>query len=266
MYEYQFDGKSYEKYRDNTTLFEIKRHISKGYYAHFHYAVEVCYVLRGVLKISINGKMMTVEENDIVFINPREMHQYFPNEECELYVVIMSDFYSQDYTMELGAIRFNNLLQNKHLNIKIKELFDQCYENRKRNLLFENKIFVNQLYSYLYRNYSLKEQTGNEPFLGKILEYIYEHYKEEITIKSLAEEFAYSPTFISKIFQQEIGVDFRVFVNEIRAERVHIMLNDSKYSEWGLSQIVMECGFVSMATFYRSYQRRFNCTPERRKI
>ena len=266
MYEYQFDGKTYEKYRDTVMLFEIKKHSVEPYYAHFHYAVEVCYVLKGELECAINGRKQLAKQGDVLFINPGEMHQYFQNKTCELYVVIMSEIYSKDYTMEFGPLCFNNLLQNKEVNEKIKELFDECYESRENSHFFEKKLFANQLYRYLFYNYPLKERTGNELLLGKILEYIYAHYKDEISIKTLSEEFAYSPTLISKIFQQEVGVDFRVFINDIRAEMVHIMLHDSKYNEWTLSQIVMECGFISMATFYRSYQRRFQCTPVKRKL
>lgn len=266
MYEYKVDGKAYEKYRDNTMLFEIKRHPLKAYYAHFHYAVEVCYVLKGSLKFAINGKMMTAEEDDIVFINPREMHQYFQNDDCELYVAIMSEIYSNDCRMDLGPIRFDNLLTNKEVNREIKTIFNECYQNKKTNLFFENKIFANRLYSYLYRNYPLRLQKDDEELLSKILEYVYLNYKENITLASIAKEFSYSLAKISKLFQKEVGIDFRIFINQIRAEKVHIMLHDSRYAEWSLSQIVMECGFISMATFYRSYQRRFNCTPDKRKV
>lgn len=264
MYEYQFDGKTYEKYRDSLMLFEIKKHSVKSYYAHFHYAVEVCYVIKGELEYAINGRKQIAKQDEIVFINPGEMHQYFQDDSCELYVVIMSELYSQDYTLQFGSVHFSNLLQNKEVNKKIKLLLDECYKKRKDNYFFENKIFANSLYSYIFRNYPLKEQSNNDLLLNKILEYIYTHYQEQITIKEISQALGYSAPSISKIFQQDIGVDFRAFINDIRAERVHIMLNDSKYNEWSLSRIVTDCGFVSLATFYRSYQRRFNTTPERK--
>ena len=85
--------------------------------------------------------------------------------------------------------------------------------------------------------------------------------KENITVKTLAEQFSYSTEAISKLFQKEIKIDFRVFVNNVRADAANKMLNDTNYKDWPLSQIAMECGFVSFATFYRSYKRRFSCLP-----
>ena len=123
MYEYQHDGKTYEKYRDSMMLFEIKKHLVKAYYAHFHYAVEICYVLSGELEYAINGRRQKAKQDEIVFINPGEIHQYFHDDSCELYVVIMSEIYSQDYTMQFGSIRFNNLLQNKKIKL-CKKLLD----------------------------------------------------------------------------------------------------------------------------------------------
>lgn len=264
MYQYQFDGKAYEKYRDGNMLFEIKRHSVKSYYAHFHYAVEICFVLKGSFEYSINGKKGRADEGELVFINPGEMHEYFENNDCELYVVIMSELYSADYIAEFGPVHFDNRLGNLAVNAKLKELFDECFENRGTNCFFENKIFVNRMYSLLYRNYTATEKTGRELFLNKLLEYIYTNYKENITVEKLAKEFSYSAVTIAKLFQQEIKVDFRVFINNIRADMVHKMLKDVKYKDWSLAQIVMECGFVSLATFYRSYKRRFGCTPEKK--
>lgn len=264
MYEYQFDGKVYEKYRDEPMLFEIKKHRAKSYYAHFHYAVEVCFVLEGVFKYSINGKKGSAKAGEIVFINPSEMHQYFENYACKLYVVIMSELYSADYCLKFGPVCFDNLLTNQKVNQKIKVCFDECYKKRKENCFLENKIFANKLYSLLYRNYETKQQAVNELLLNKILEYIYANYKENITLQTLSEKFSYSPESISKIFQKEVKVDLRVFVNNIRADMAHKMLNDATYENWPLSQIAMECGFISLATFYRSYKRCFGCLPKRK--
>ena len=261
MYEYSSDGKVYEKYRDQSSLFEIKRHNVKQYYAHFHYAVEVCFVLSGSFEYSINGKKGKASEGEIVFVNPGELHEYFASENCRVYVVIMSEIYSADYCMEFGPVSFDNLLTNQAVNAKIKQCFDECFKNRQECSFLENKIFANKLYVLLHRNYSMKAQTKNELFLNKILEYIYSHYKENITEKTLAEQFSYSTEAISKLFQKEIKIDFRVFVNNVRADAANKMLNDTNYKDWPLSQIAMECGFVSFATFYRSYKRRFSCLP-----
>ena len=264
MYKYEYDGKVYEKYRDGAMLFDIKRHKVKGYYTHFHYAVEICYVIKGSFEYSVNGKRGVARQGDIVFINPGEMHQYFESENCEVYVMIMSEQYSSDYTVDFGKISFSTLLDNKEVNKKVKIILDEGFKSWKTNYFFENKILANQLYSILKRGYPETEKTKNALLLNKILEYIYSHYNEPLTLERLAEEFSYSSIYIAKLFQKEVHVDFRVFINSVRADMVHEKMKDASYREWSVAQIAMECGFVSLATFYRSYKRRFGCSPGRR--
>jgi YesN/AraC family two-component response regulator len=263
MYEYQYDGKAYEKYRDDSLKFDIKRHEVKSYYSHFHYAVELCYVIKGSFEYSVNGQKGRASQGDIVFIKSGEMHEYYESENCEVYVMIMSELYSADYAMEFSGTSFATLLDNKEVNKKVKKLLDEGFKTWKNNYFLENKILANRLYSILKRGYPETERVKRGLFLNKILEYIYSHYKENLTLERLAEEFSYSPVAVAKLFQKEIKVDFRVFVNNVRAEMVNKKMKDAQYKDWPLAQIVMECGFVSLATFYRSYKRSFGHAPDR---
>ena len=143
---------------------------------------------------------------------------------------------------------------------------DEYYLTQKTNYFMENKIFANRLYSLVCRNYPFKTRDQSDFLLNKILEYVYTNYKEDLTIERVAEHFSYSKVTISKLFQQKVKVDFRVFLNNVRADMVHRMMHDPKYKEWQLLQLVEECGFNSAATFYRSYKRRYGVLPNADRV
>ncbi len=265
MYDYQNDGMMYEKYRDGELLFEIKKHKVKDYYTHFHFATEICCVRSGGFDYAVNGNKGRVEEGDILFVNSGEVHQYFENEDCEVTIVIMNESYSADFMQEFGDVAFDNVLKNREVNAQIFRLLDEHYEKQKDSLFIENKIFANQVYSLLCRNYAVYKRDKSDTLLGEILKYIYKNYNNPITLESVAELFAYSKATISKLFQQKVNVDFRIFVNNIRADRARQMLHDSTYKNWDIISIALECGFSSAATFYRTYKRCFGCPPDRDK-
>ena len=67
-----------------------------------------------------------------------------------------------------------------------------------------------------------------------------------------------SPKALSKKLKKRLNVDLRVFVNDIRVQMVIQLRNDPKYKDKTLQQIAMLCGFTSMSTFYRSYERNYS--------
>ncbi len=264
MYEYD-DKKIYEKYRDEERLFEIKKHTVGNFYPHFHFATEICCVRSGGFDYIINGKRGRAEAGDIVFINSGETHQYFESDSCEVTVAVMSEIYSGDFIYEFGEAGFATRLTDRKVNEQIFKLADEFYLTQKTNCFLENKIFANKVYALLCRNYPLSKRDKNDVLLSNILKYIYDNYKNRITLETVAEQFSYSPVTVSRLFQQKIGVDFRVFVNGVRASKAQQMLFSADYKDWNVIQIAMECGFTSVATFYRSYKRRFGCLPDKDK-
>ena len=63
---------------------------------------------------------------------------------------------------------------------------------------------------------------------------------------------------MAKKLSKAINIDFRTFVNEVRAQKVIQMQADPKNKDMKLFDIISYCGFNSPATFYRSYKNYFN--------
>ena len=97
----------------------------------------------------------------------------------------------------------------------------------------------------------------NKDIVTQVVEYIYDHYQEKITLETLSEKFYVSPKALSKKIKKRINGDLRVFVNDIRVQRAMEMWDDPRNYGKSINQIAAQCGFSSMATFYRSYERNF---------
>ena len=261
MYDYRFDA-SYEKFRDSEHLFEIKKHAVEDYYPHFHYATEICCVRKGSFEYAVNGRRGRADTGEIIIFNPGEIHRYFKSKDSEVIIAILSKEYFADFNKDFPEYIFPSVLGDKAINKIIIGLFDKYYDLQKDNFFMENKIFANKICSIICRNYKVIKKNAGEALLIKVLEYIYDNFMNPITPQSVADTFSYSRSQIVKLFQRNVQMDFRAFVNNVRAERVDQMLRDPKYDDWPLVQIVLECGFSGLTTFYRSYKRCFGKLPD----
>jgi YesN/AraC family two-component response regulator len=118
-----------------------------------------------------------------------------------------------------------------------------------------------QVFSDIIDHYGLIDKVGNvrqnKDIVTQVVQYIYDHYQENITLESLSKEFFVSPKALSKKIKKRVNVDLRVFVNDVRVQRAVEMCDDPKNYGKSIHEIAAQCGFSSMATFYRSYERNF---------
>ena len=122
--------------------------------------------------------------------------------------------------------------------------------------------YVKILLTEILRKKGVEENSlvKNAAF-SEIYEYIYEHYAEELTLNSLARQFCVTPNYLSKRLSQYIGIDLRIFINDIRTEKAMQMLDDPAYSGKSLREISALCGFQCVETFYKVRKRNYSYQP-----
>lgn len=246
-----------------TNGFSVERLISCGQYIHFHTQLEIYGVTKGKAAFIISGESKMLTEGQMAIIDKYENHSVEVEEESELIVL----------RVEPGMLRpFSYIYANQKLprwlmdTIFNKELFDRIDEYSMDIKAVRSELRVTgmvcQLLADIIEHYGL-ESINQTPahdveLVVKIVQYIYEHYSEKITLETLANEFHISPSVLSKKLRKRLGVDLRIFVNDLRVQKAVQMLNDPEYKNQSMYEIAMSCGFSSMSTFYRSYKRNFS--------
>ena len=92
-----------------------------------------------------------------------------------------------------------------------------------------------------------------------MLGYIDDHFEEQITLDSIAAEFGYNKYYFSRLFNTYIGDSLNGYINMVRVNNV--IARAKKKESGNLSQIIFDCGFDSMTTFYRNYSRFYDKPP-----
>ncbi len=247
--------------RDDASRFVAEQYVSNGYYLHFHRNLEIYGVVKGRVVVTIAGQQQILTDGQIAIVDGLEDHCYEIDDKAEV-------FFFQIGTRYLSQLR--SLYPKKRLPYWLMDAeYNKVIYNQIRQILeAEHEIpeikrigIVCQLFSDIIENYGMVDKVGNvrqhKDIVTQVVQYIYDHYDENITLESLSKQFYVSPKALSKKIKQRVNVDLRVFINDIRVQRAVAMWDDPSNQGKSIHQIATQCGFSSMATFYRSYERNF---------
>lgn len=244
--------------RDYATRFFAVQYYSQGFESHFHRNLEIYGVVNGEVTVTIAGDVRTLTSGQIAIINCMEAHEYDMSAPAEIFYFNIGTTYLSTFISQYK----NNLLPhwlldteyNKMIYNQISAMFD------KWESVSELKKFgvVNNLFADIIERYGVTDggyDGKSHEFIEKVIQYIYEHYAEDITLVSLADKFCIDPKLLSKKLSRCIGIDLRMFVNDIRLRKALQMKEDPAMRDTPIKEIIRRCGFKRSGTFYETLRR-----------
>lgn len=88
--------------------------------------------------------------------------------------------------------------------------------------------------------------------------YISAHYREDISLTTMSQALGISPFALSRVFSGVFHQNFNHYLNDVRLQHASALLADSDRS---VTDIYLDCGFQSQATFNRAFQARYHMAP-----
>lgn len=103
---------------------------------------------------------------------------------------------------------------------------------------------------------SVDRNTNKDIQLAK--KYINEHYKENLSLKILADVMCMNSYYFSSFFKKNSGMNFKDFLNEIRLERaVSLLISTDKR----IIDIAAEVGFSDERSFSKAFRKKYAESP-----
>ena len=261
-YEHHSDMKNYFYFHKQGEYFSENEIYRIACLANFHRAWEFVFITNGELKYNINGNVGSAGKNSIVFIDSMQIHSYQTSDDIEGYVLVFSSDFLLFFEREYSSMTFPNVLANAEYNVPIIAQVEKWYNNREESdySRFNNiNILLEKLCS-LYLIPKKKNEPTQELVLN-IIDYIEQHYDDvDITMEKIAGQLGFVKQYCSKVFNLTMGESFRNYLNRIRIMRFEELAG--KKENQSVMNIAMDCGFESMATFYRAYRRIYNRSPK----
>lgn len=102
--------------------------------------------------------------------------------------------------------------------------------------------------------------SKHKNIIGKAVGYMNAHYAKEITLAALADHVGYSHSHFSKVFKEEMGCGFRVYLNQLRVEKSKPLLLSGVAS---ISEICSMCGFEDQSYYCKVFKKVTGVTPDK---
>ena len=227
---------------------------------HFHRSVEIIYVTRNNCTITNNESSFIAEQDDILFFKRCDIHSlsYYDSDNI---VLVIAPKYSKDFELLFQNKTIDCVLRDKEFNRTLLSYFETL-ANKTELSDMVIKGFINIIIGKLFDHYPNKkiQHPANMDIIINVLNYIDEHYKETITLESISKLFGYNKYYFSRLFNLTIGQNLNNYLNGVRIR--NLIIEASKLEKPNISKMLLDYGFDSFSTFYRTCYKIYNTSPK----
>ena len=254
---------------------------------HWHYFMEIIYMLEGTGLIECDGQSFAVEEGDMILFHPESVHAIYTATNFHLkYAVIKFDV-NKLYTENSYAPKLRVILESANKSkeagiffkeetikdIPVKEIFDECRlelenQNYGYDIVVHNKIcyLLVQLIRIWRENGFSTDMAAARAVetdsIHDITAYIDAHAGESIRVEELADMCNMSYSYFAKNFKQYYGRSCKEYIEFIRVSKAADLL---LFTDFDLSYISQETGFSDSSHLIKIFRKWKGVTPKQFK-
>ena len=225
----------------------------------------VVLVMEGSFTYIINGKEITLNENDALLLIPGTERERISN--CNHVHCVFFNYFPSKGNEVQSCIHFKNAINNtiRYLveaypynnYLKIKQLELTSAENEKNKLLLQNI-----LNSILIELFDTLKYTTQNPHILKALNYINENLTEPITLNNISNALHLSKEYTARVFKKEMGMTVSEFINHQKLILAKNMLSNDALS---LQDVSSKLGYENYCYFSKVFKKQFGVSPLKMK-
>lgn len=252
---------------------------------HWHKELQLCLILTGHVRFSINQKEVEAGAGDVIFINSQVIHSAtsISNDEEEASYCCINFAYEMVGGFHGSLMERNFVLpflrneQNDFLLISekseeglleeisskmlhIRKLFKETEPERYFDIFAELVLIWKELVRWLHKTEDQPSTRRPEDYetSRKVISYIEKNLGEKLTLDLIAKEVCLSKWECSRRFKRIAGESVWGYLISARmAKAVELLL----YSRKSVERIGFEVGFPNVNLFIRQFKKEFRTTP-----
>lgn len=244
-----------------------------NYPLHWHHCIEIIYVIKGQVEVTLNTENFILKQDEIGIINIDEAHSVKSDVDNKVLVFKIDPYFFEKYYGDIENMFFYTNTDGDGQN---GEEYEQLKEHLSRILCefvqrrdeFDEEIeerLINLLY-YLVNNFNYliserEELKDDEEQLGRyhrIAKYIFNNYNNNITLQDIADKEYLSTNYLSHEIKYATGYNFTDLINLTRVEESTKFLIDTDMS---ISDISDEIGFSHLRYYNKNFKAYYKMTP-----
>ena len=246
-----------------------------NYPIHWHYSIEIIYVIEGTVDLYIDSEKYTITEDQIEIINIDEVHSLESHDPNNKILIFQFDpYFFEKYYSDIDNMLFYT--KSSQVNAQLGEEYDELreflaqilcesvqkqdnYDEEIENILV--KLLYHLINNFNYLIYEKEELKFNKDQLQRyhsISKYIYNNFEKNLTLQDISNKEYLSTHYLSREIKYSTGYSFTEYLNLIRVRESIKLLLDTDLT---LSEISDEIGFSHSRYFNKHFKIHYDLTP-----
>lgn len=240
---------------------------------HWHDAIEIIYMLKGELDVTVESAALHLYEAQCLLINSGVIHSTkctSPNTGLVFQIPLS---FIRLYIPDAAQLRFalndpaNDPIRQTKIDIfketlmqmkVVDDIRPEGYLLRFNSLLFEVLFQLYHNFSTKVFHADLSHKAKEFERLNHVLDYTARNYNRPISIDEIAGIAYLESGYFCRFFKKHMGLTFLEYQNEVRLSYIY---QDLLNTDDTLSHILERHGFTNYKLFRRMFYEHFGATP-----
>ena len=241
---------------------------------HTHDFFEIFLITKGEAFHRINDKQEIIEEGDLVFIRPKDTHNYEKSDDknCELInlafpeitMLKLFEYFGEGFHSDIllmtefpPKIRLSKF--EKDILVNRFEKLNTFRRTNKKKIKTELRILLADIFS---RYFTTRDESSNEIIPSWLVKLKSEMERKEnfvLGIKKMYDLCERTPEHLSRSFKKYFNESPTDYITNLRLNYAANLLTNS---DQDITNISMDCGFENLSHFYHLFKKKFDSSPK----
>ena len=245
------------------------RYVTHAFAPHAHESFALGVVVAGALSFSYRREKEIVAADDVMVINPHEMHtgQAVGTHGCAYRMLYPSITALQEVALGLGGRASTapffraSCIQDRplaqlvlELHIALADEVTPCLERETRLLDVLARLIERHAAANNARDWREERRPG---WITQAVDYLEMHFADDVSLQQIASAVNVSPFHLLRTFRDEIGAPPHTYLNQIRIRHAKQLLLRGH----PIVQVAAETGFSDQSHLTRRFRQVVGITP-----
>lgn len=220
-----------------------------------HSNFELAIIEEGEVNLCVDSLTWNMIPGKAALILPHQIYFYTSTKPCNIRIIKFPPILVPQFTA---------FIENSATDTNVFELDELCtmFLPQLDEIINGESPYAMQSMIYAFCNAFIKQvklvprRIPEASPAYQVLLYVVEHYQENITLKNM--QLGYESHYLSRIFNESIGMSFRDFLNSYRVEQAKLLLRNTDFS---IEEIAESVGFQVRRSFDRAFKNITGLTP-----
>lgn len=107
--------------------------------------------------------------------------------------------------------------------------------------------------------FKTEHKAAISPLIINTIQYVNRHYQESISLYEIADAMNVSASYLSRVFNAEMGVSLPYFINELRIRKAKHLLCETNLK---IGEIALQCGMQNVQYFCMKFKQLTAMRPQ----